>query len=234
MLEFRKDNDVLHQQTQNDLADLSTTNLTQHQSTQDEIAQAHADNLAHHRSTEDYMAQASVTNLAHHLRTQDDIKQAEDRNIAQYQDIHDGITRLEATTLTHFQIYDLDMAVLKSTTHTTRMDSQQHASDLARMDADNAARHRTYVDEMLRLSSKLDDMVAQEQRKKMETVKQWLAVGQQNSMLHASYRQVRQEHPNTARWIFRQEAVKNWLATDPPATPSLWINGIPGAGMFLL
>jgi hypothetical protein len=85
----------------------------------------------------------------------------------------------------------------------------------------------------LRLSSKLDGMIAEEQRRKMETVKEWLAVGQQNSVLHASYRQVRLEHPNTAKWILKQEAVNNWLASHPPATPSLWINGIPGAGMSL-
>jgi hypothetical protein len=233
LLEFRKDNDVLHQQAQNDLSDLRTTNLTQHQSTQDDIARAHTDNLAQHRRTQEVMAQASVTHLAHHQKIQDDIGQAEDRNTAQHQDTHDGIARLEAMALTRFKTHELDMAVLKSTTHTTQMNSQKHASDLARMDANNAARHRAYADDMLRLSSKLDGMIAEEQRRKMETVKEWLAVGQQNSVLHASYRQVRLEHPNTAKWILKQEAVNNWLASHPPATPSLWINGIPGAGMSL-
>lgn len=234
LLEFKKENETLHQRAQDNIVDLRATSLTQHQNTQDEIAQAHAANLTQHQNTQDEMVQAQVTNLAHHQRTRDEIAHAEVMNLAQHQNTQDDITRLEATNSSHFQTYGVDMALLRSTVQATQMGSQKHASDLARMEANNAARHRTYVDEMSRLSSKLDDMIAQEQRKKMETVKEWLAVGQQNSVLHASYRQVRQEHPDTTKWIFKQEAVKNWLATDPPATPSLWINGIPGAGMFLL
>ena len=108
---------------------------------------------------------------------------------------------------------------------------QRHDHGLAGMEANNVARHQNYLDEMAKLNVKMAEVLAQQQCKNMDTVKQWLAAGQQTKDDHASYGQIRRELPKTAQWILEHEAVKKWMAPDAPATPNLWINGIPGAGM---
>ncbi len=49
---------------------------------------------------------------------------------------------------------------------------------------------------------------------------------------HEQAVEVRQEYPETGRWILRSDQLKRWM--DPLTTdvPVLWVNGIPGAGML--
>lgn len=41
---------------------------------------------------------------------------------------------------------------------------------------------------------------------------------------------IHEAEPESGRWLFQQEAVKEWLDPLSQSHPILWINGKPGAG----
>lgn len=51
---------------------------------------------------------------------------------------------------------------------------------------------------------------------------------------HHDLRQVRQQYPQTTKWIFQELAWKDWLRTGRDIARVLWLSGIPGAGKLAL
>jgi hypothetical protein len=221
-----------HQSTQDVISQAQVKNLVQHQNTRDELAQTQATNLGQHQRTQDGIAQAQASNLAQNQDTQNRIAQAQAASLGQHQSTQDELARVHASHLDYIQAYNADMRQLKSSAQDAQVEAQQHTADLVRIETHNVTRHQVYLEDISKLANKLDDILVQEQSKKLCTVKDWLAVGHQNSEFHASYRQIRRDYPTTTQWVLQHEAVRHWLTANPPATPILWINGIPGAGMF--
>jgi hypothetical protein len=98
----------------------------------------------------------------------------------------------------------------------------------------NVAQYRRYREDMLELKSGLDKTISAEKEKKKLAVKEWLAVDGQQESDHENFCQVRQECATTARWILRHGSIEHWMQSDVPDTPTIWMNGIPGAGTMRL
>jgi len=45
---------------------------------------------------------------------------------------------------------------------------------------------------------------------------------------------VREDYPNTGRWLLKQDLVRSWCDPRSSSIPLLWLNGKPGAGMDFL
>jgi hypothetical protein len=43
----------------------------------------------------------------------------------------------------------------------------------------------------------------------------------------------RKKYPNTGKWLLCEREFKLWANIQVPATPLLWLKGIPGAGKFI-
>jgi hypothetical protein len=80
---------------------------------------------------------------------------------------------------------------------------------------------------------KLEASIAQERKKKHQVNMEWLAADSHQREDHEAYCVVRAEYPGTCQWILKHEVLDQWRKTDMPATPLLWIKGIPGAGKSL-
>jgi hypothetical protein len=83
---------------------------------------------------------------------------------------------------------------------------------------------------MQELKAKIDELVLDESDKKKRRVLEWLATESRAQVDHENFLAVRNEYPNTGRWILKHESISNWLTADVPNTPMLWLTGIPGAG----
>ncbi|ORY16158.1 C2H2 domain-containing protein [Clohesyomyces aquaticus] len=93
---------------------------------------------------------------------------------------------------------------------------------------------RQYQEDIESMKMKLDDMVTEERNKKTKSVKEWIGAGSQTKLDHEKFCAVRSEYPTTGRWILKNEYINNWIEADVPATPLVWMNGIPGAGKTIL
>ena len=108
----------------------------------------------------------------------------------------------------------------------------------------NLSRHKTLIESQASLAeyeqAKLARLAAQnsfEQIAKGEKSRRLTAVIEKvhppNCLNdHEQAVEVRQEYPETGKWILRSDQLKQWM--DPLSTdvPVLWVNGIPGAGML--
>jgi hypothetical protein len=90
--------------------------------------------------------------------------------------------------------------------------------------------YRLYRDDIAEMQMKLDELIAGEHTKKKKAVKEWLAVGSQPQQDHVAHCETRKEFPSTGRWLLKHEFVKDWIGADNPASPLLWLTGMPGAG----
>jgi len=70
-----------------------------------------------------------------------------------------------------------------------------------------------------------------EKRRMMITVTEWLAPPDTRSD-QQRYSRIRDEYPNTGRWLLKARKVKKWLDHLSTGVPLLWVYGIPGAGVF--
>jgi hypothetical protein len=89
-----------------------------------------------------------------------------------------------------------------------------------------------YRTDTLDFKARMQEQVAQENLKRLITVKEWLAVASQAEEDHKGFREIRQINSATATWILDHSFVKDWLGAVNPTTPWLWMHGIPGAGMM--
>jgi hypothetical protein len=51
---------------------------------------------------------------------------------------------------------------------------------------------------------------------------------------HESFCEVRKHNPGSGDWIVQNEILNSWMEDDTPTHPALWLNGIPGAGEWLM
>ena len=51
---------------------------------------------------------------------------------------------------------------------------------------------------------------------------------------HEGAAEIRQDYPDSGRWILRHAALRDWMDFRRPNIPVLWVNGIPGAGTLPL
>jgi hypothetical protein len=113
------------------------------------------------------------------------------------------------------------------------LQSLSHHKDLVECRA-TLSQYRSYREDMTKMNEKLDELITQERSKKMKAVKEWLAVGSQPEQDHDAFRDIRGEFPSTGRWIIKHEYFREWLDTDVPASPIVWLHGMPGAGKTIL
>ncbi|KAF2736998.1 C2H2 domain-containing protein [Polyplosphaeria fusca] len=99
---------------------------------------------------------------------------------------------------------------------------------------EDMAQFTRYQQDLNEIKSKMDQMIEEERSKKIKAIKEWLATGSQAAVDHERFLAVRQKYPNTGRWILKHETIDNWMHADVPATPLVWMNGIPGAGKTVL
>jgi hypothetical protein len=92
------------------------------------------------------------------------------------------------------------------------------------------AHYKKYQEDIKDLNRSLEILVHEEQQKKSVAVSDWLAVGRQPQKYHEENLRTREPYPTTAQWIFGNSHIKDILGGGVPATPIVWINGIPGAG----
>jgi hypothetical protein len=109
----------------------------------------------------------------------------------------------------------------------------QRQQDSTESQAVGLARHQEYQEDIKELNRKLDYTIAERKQAKTLAVNEWLAVGRQPQRYHEGFCQIRNPYPTTANWILANEDIKMLLGNDVPATPIVWMSGIPGAGMTL-
>ena len=51
---------------------------------------------------------------------------------------------------------------------------------------------------------------------------------------HEGAAEIRQDYPESGKWILRHPFLRDWLDFTRPNVPALWVNGIPGAGIGLI
>jgi hypothetical protein len=64
--------------------------------------------------------------------------------------------------------------------------------------------------------------------KKMAVIN-WLSAADADAD-HAAFSAVRQDIPDTGRWILDQPDIKTWLDCSQDSIPMIWLHGKPGAG----
>ncbi|KAH5050480.1 hypothetical protein HBH96_186180 [Parastagonospora nodorum] len=96
---------------------------------------------------------------------------------------------------------------------------------------DHNWKHKSDIAEV---KSRIDNQVQSEEKTMLTATMTWLAVGGQNQDDHMQYRSIRSNYSTTARWIIKHAYVHEWMTETVPATPLLWMHGIPGAGKTVL
>lgn len=110
--------------------------------------------------------------------------------------------------------------------------------------------YRRYREDMIIIKTRLDEQISAERLKKLVTIREWLAVGQQPVDDHAEYQRIRRQYTTTAQWILDHAVIKEWINDTSPSNPCtslfwtvedsllipvivVWMHGIPGAGTSL-
>jgi hypothetical protein len=81
--------------------------------------------------------------------------------------------------------------------------------------------YRRHKEDMIMLKTKLDDQIAADKLKKLVTIREWLAVGQQPADDHAGYQKIRQDYSTTTKWILEHSDIKKWIEDPVPTTPRM-------------
>lgn len=90
--------------------------------------------------------------------------------------------------------------------------------------------YRRYQEDITGLKAKIDGLVKDEHNKKATRVKEWLATGAQSIYDHERFLAEREPYPSTGRWILDHEIISDWMNAEVPASPIVWMTGMPGAG----
>lgn len=161
--------------------------------------------------------------LAHFQKSSID----QEANLAHMQTIQADVLNTGIQTMDAIRSYETN---LDARNNADVAQWQKHHDDVAKQEVQNQTRHQSYLEELKKMDLKLSEVVAKEKDKRMSSVRVWLAIGSQLDERHASFVNIRMGYPSTTKWIMKHEAVDRWLHSTSPATPNLWINGIPGAG----
>lgn len=185
--------------------------------------------LAFFKKSRDELADIKTDSQTLHQKHHNDMVDFQTANLAELQDINHNVSQAHNQTVMQFRAQQADFEAHKAA---DQVHWQKQNEDMTEQNTKSLTRHREYLAEIAQMHSELDELLTLERQKKMKSVKEWLAVGDHVYEDHASYSQVRNEHPSTAKWILGHEVVEDWLRADSPTTPNLWVNGIPGAGTF--
>lgn len=102
------------------------------------------------------------------------------------------------------------------------LNSLRRHKDLVERRASLSQFHRYQID-MLEIKTKLDEVLTAERKKKLLSVKEWLAVSSQTETDQVRFNGIRREYSTTSKWILDREHVKHWIEADVPTTPcELW------------
>jgi hypothetical protein len=93
-------------------------------------------------------------------------------------------------------------------------------------------RIQQYEKDTLETWRKLESLEQSEREKKYIKALEWIS-GAQSLQDHEAFQSTRSEYPGSGDWILKHENVYNWKDVDTPINSMLWLNGIPGAGMYL-
>ena len=104
---------------------------------------------------------------------------------------------------------------------------------MARIEAASAAQYRQYQSDLDEIRKQLACLIKDEEQTHLNNIREWLAVESQSLSDHDAYQNIRKEYSTTTSWILDHDTVKDWIASDNPPTPLVWMNGIPGAGTNL-
>lgn len=88
-----------------------------------------------------------------------------------------------------------------------------------------------YQDDRVKLLDGLDRTEKAENNRKYKEVLEWVS-GAKSMVDHESTCEVRSDYPESGKWILKNEKFRNWRHAEGPISSVLWLNGIPGAGMF--
>lgn len=73
-----------------------------------------------------------------------------------------------------------------------------------------------------------------EKTRRLRTVLEWFAAAPSTAQDHQICCDIRKGNIGSGDWILQDSKVQNWMDPDIPISSTLWINGIPGAGMISL
>jgi hypothetical protein len=73
---------------------------------------------------------------------------------------------------------------------------------------------------------------ATEERRR-KAVLEWLSAAEYDADQEKNNK-IREEYPETGRWLLGNDLFKSWFQPDVCTAPILWISGIPGAGKGIL
>lgn len=186
--------------------------------------------LASFQKTQDNIYELRTENHNLYQKCQTDVANYQTHNTTEMQSIQTSISSKHSESLDEFLKLRTDLQVDQA--H-VQLQWQKHHDDQASQSRELANMHKRYIADITEMDKTLARVLAGEQEKKLQTVRQWLAVGHQVHEDHADFQKIRTEHPSTAKWILKHEAIVDWMNSDSPASPNLWINGIPGAGKQL-
>ncbi|KAJ4353923.1 uncharacterized protein N0V89_005654 [Didymosphaeria variabile] len=96
------------------------------------------------------------------------------------------------------------------------------------------SQYRVYREDMGETKAKLEELVVEERTKKLVAVKEWFAVGSIQEEDHSKFTGIREKYKDTGKWIMKNDNIKDWMDADNPATPIVWLTGMPGAGKTIL
>ncbi|KAL5380194.1 hypothetical protein DPSP01_007994 [Paraphaeosphaeria sporulosa] len=96
------------------------------------------------------------------------------------------------------------------------------------------SQYRLYQLDIVEMRNRLDELVLEERGKKLAAVREWFAVGSIQEEDHTSFNEIRATYKDTAKWIVKNEKIKDWMHADNPTTPIVWLTGMPGAGKTIL
>jgi hypothetical protein len=101
---------------------------------------------------------------------------------------------------------------------------------MARVEAASAAQYRQYQSDLDEIRKQLACLIKDEEQTQLNNIREWLAVESKALSDHDAYRRIRKEYSTTTSWILDHDTIKDWIASDNPPTPLVWMHGIPGAG----
>jgi hypothetical protein len=92
---------------------------------------------------------------------------------------------------------------------------------------------RCYEETLRKLSDDTNESEKVEYRKRYADVVNWFAAPDVSQKHEATCR-LRAEYGESGRWVLEKgRGLLEWKDDEMPASSILWLNGIPGAGMFL-
>jgi cell division FtsZ-interacting protein ZapD len=75
----------------------------------------------------------------------------------------------------------------------------------------------------------LERIKVEEIQRQKEIVFQWLSAAN-CEVDQETYAKVREEYPQSGKWLMSHDRFESWFHPDFCSTPLLWMSGIPGAG----